>query len=77
LKAGAARFLSTTADRITDGNAVIVPAGVRHNVVNTSDAQQLKIYTIYSPPHHCDGAIRAMEKDAETDNEEFDGPATE
>jgi hypothetical protein len=50
---------------------------VRHNVVNTSDVQQLKIYTIYSPSHHCDGAVHAMEKDAETDNEEFDGPATE
>ena len=62
---------------VTDGDAVIVPAGVWHNVVNTSDVQQLKIYTIYSPSHHCDGAVHAMEKDAETDNEEFDGTATE
>jgi mannose-6-phosphate isomerase-like protein (cupin superfamily) len=62
---------------VTDGAAVIVPAGVRHNVVKISDVQQLKIHTIYSQPHHCDRAVHAMEKDAETDNEEFDGPATE
>lgn len=44
---------------------------------NTSDAQQPNIYTMYSPPHHCDGAVHTMENDAETGNEEFDGTTTE
>jgi len=62
---------------VTDGGAVIVPAGARHNVVNTSETEQLKIYTIYSPPHHKDGTVHATKKDAETDDEEFDGTTTE
>ncbi len=38
--------------KIADGDAVIVPAGARHNVVNTSKTLQLKLYTVYSPPEH-------------------------
>jgi mannose-6-phosphate isomerase-like protein (cupin superfamily) len=63
--------------RVSDGFAVIVPAGAEHNVVNTSDSEQLKIYTIYSPPHHKDGIVRATKKDAEENEEEFDGRTTE
>ena len=62
---------------VADGDAVIVPAGAEHNVVNTSETEQLKIYTIYSPPHHKDGTVHATKKDAETDDEEFDGTTTE
>lgn len=62
---------------MTEGDAVIVPAGARHNVVNTSDNENLKIYTIYSPPHHKDGTVHKRKRDAETDEEEFDGNTTE
>jgi mannose-6-phosphate isomerase-like protein (cupin superfamily) len=37
---------------LRDGSAAVVPRGIRHNVVNTSDRDPLKLYTIYSPPHH-------------------------
>ena len=62
---------------VTDGDAVIVPAGASHNVVNVSDSEQLKIYTIYSPPHHKDGIVHATKEIAETRDEEFDGKTTE
>jgi len=62
---------------VADGDAVIVPTGAPHNVINTSETEQLKIYTIYSPPHHRDGIIHATKNDAETDDEEFDGATTE
>jgi mannose-6-phosphate isomerase-like protein (cupin superfamily) len=62
---------------LADGDAVIVPAGARHNVINTSATEPLKLYTIYSPPHHRDGIVRATKHDAETNEEEFDGKTTE
>ena len=62
---------------VTDGDAVVVPAGAQHNVINRSDTDSLKIYTIYSPPHHKDGTVHRTKKDAETDDEEFDGITTE
>lgn len=42
---------------VKDGMAVIVPAGTNHNVINTSDTNKLKFYTIYSPANHKDGVI--------------------
>ena len=42
-----------------DGSVMIVPAGAQHNIINTSSADDLKLYTIYSPAHHKDGIIRA------------------
>lgn len=62
---------------VKDGAAIIVPAGARHNVINTSDTEDLKLYTIYSPAHHQDGVIRATKSDAEADSPEFDGNTTE
>jgi len=62
---------------VADGDAVIVPAGTQHNVVNLSETEGLKIYTIYSPPHHRDGTVHGSKKQAETDDEEFDGTTTE
>ena len=70
-------FIDNNRYEVTDGDAVIVPAGARHNVVNLSDTEHLKIYTIYSPPHHKDGTVHPTKKDAETDDEEFDGKTTE
>jgi len=62
---------------IKKDDAVIVPRGAAHNVINTSNTEALKLYTIYSPPHHKDGIVRATKKDAESNKEEFDGRTTE
>jgi mannose-6-phosphate isomerase-like protein (cupin superfamily) len=62
---------------VEDGDAVIVPAGAKHNVVNTSKKLELKLYTIYSPPEHQDKVIRKTKADAEASPEEFDGKTTE
>ncbi len=62
---------------VGDGTAVVVSAGAKHNVVNTSDREALKLYTIYSPPHHKDGIVRATKKEAEAQEAEFDGITTE
>lgn len=70
-------FIDDNRYQVADGDAVIVPAGAQHNVVNLSETEALKIYTIYSPPHHKDGTIHATKKAAETDDEEFDGTTTE
>ena len=48
---------------ISDGTAFVIPQGTEHNVVNTSDSDDLKIYTIYSPPHHPDGTIQKTKPD--------------
>lgn len=62
---------------VSDGDAIIVPTGAKHNVINTSDKEDLKLYTIYSPAHHKDGIIRATKKEAEENEAEFDGKTTE
>lgn len=50
---------------ITDGFAVVVPAGSQHNIVNTSSEKPLKLYTIYMPPNHKDGIIHKTKAEAE------------
>ena len=54
--------INETEYSVGDGDAVIVPAGARHNVINTSTTEALKLYTIYAPPHHKDGVVRATKK---------------
>jgi len=61
---------------IKAGFAVVVPAGTRHNIVNTGSGP-LKLYTIYSPPNHRDGVVHLTRADAEADHEHFDGKTTE
>lgn len=63
--------------QVKDGDAVVIPAGAKHNVINTSAEEELKLYTIYSPPHHKDGIIHKTKEQAEEDDEEFDGKTTE
>ena len=63
--------------QVKDGDAVVIPAGAKHNVVNLSAEEEMKIYTIYSPPHHKDGIIHKTKEQAEKDDEEFDGKTTE
>ncbi len=60
-----------------DGSVIIVPAGAEHNIINTSNLDDLKLYTIYSPAHHRDGVVRATKEEAEKDSPEFDGITTE
>ncbi len=50
---------------VKDGDAVIVPAGTFHNVINTSKTDKLKLYTLYSPPNHPDGTIHKTKAEAE------------
>ena len=63
---------------VEDDFAVIVPAGARHNVRNTSDAP-LRLYTIYGPPEHLDGIVQSnkAEADRRHPHEEWDGKTTE
>lgn len=62
---------------IEAGDAVVIPAGARHNLINTDNITELKMYTIYSPAHHKDGITRSTKKEAETNAPEFDGVTTE
>ena len=62
---------------ISDGSAIVVPAGAEHNVVNTSASDDLKLYTIYSPAHHKDGIVRGTREEAMANEAEFDGETTE
>ncbi len=52
---------------INDGSAFVVPAGTQHNIINTSLSNQLKLYTIYSPPNHPDGKIHVTKTEALAD----------
>jgi len=63
---------------VTDGSAVIVPAGTWHNIINTSTTESLKLYTLYCPPHHRDGVVHATNAEGEADKtDEFEGVTTE
>ncbi len=62
---------------VKDGTAIVVPAGARHNIINTSDRDSLKLYTIYSPAHHKDAIVRRSKAEAEANEAEFDGKTTE
>jgi len=61
---------------IKNGSAIVIPQGAKHNVINTGK-EDLKLYSIYSPPHHEDGAIHKTKEEAESDKEHFDGKTTE
>lgn len=61
---------------IEDGSAIVIPAGTNHNIVNTSN-EEMKLYTVYSPPEHKDGIVYLTKPDAEADEEHFDGITTE
>lgn len=59
---------------LKDGDAVIIPAGAQHNVVNTGSGI-LKLYTLYAPPEHKDGALQKTKADER--EEYFDGITSE
>ena len=63
---------------ISEGFVIVVPAGTKHNIINTSIDKELKLYTLYSPPNHKDGTVHKTKADAEVDEgEHFDGKITE
>jgi len=62
---------------IEDGSAVVIPEGTKHNIINTSETESMKLYTLYAPPEHRDQVIHQTKNDALQDNEEFDGKTTE
>lgn len=70
-------IINETEYDVTDGDAIIVPAGAEHNVLNTSDDEDLKLYTIYAPPHHKDGIVRKTKEEALANEADFDGKTTE
>jgi mannose-6-phosphate isomerase-like protein (cupin superfamily) len=52
---------------ITDGFAIVVPAGTQHNIINTSQQKKMKLYTVYSPAHHKDKTVHKTKQEAEAD----------
>jgi mannose-6-phosphate isomerase-like protein (cupin superfamily) len=62
--------------QIRAGFAVLVPAGTKHNIVNTG-VEPLKLYTLYAPPNHRDGVVHHTRAEAEADGEHFDGKTSE
>jgi len=62
---------------ISDGFAIVIPSGTKHNVINDSDAEDLKLYTLYSPPEHLDKTIHPTKAAAVSHEEHFDGRTTE
>jgi mannose-6-phosphate isomerase-like protein (cupin superfamily) len=70
-------ILDGVAHKISDGFCIVVPAGAKHNIINTSSDKPLKLYTVYSPPNHRDGVIHKTKGDAESGEEHFDGVTSE
>jgi mannose-6-phosphate isomerase-like protein (cupin superfamily) len=52
---------------IQDGSALVIPAGIRHNIINSGKEDSLKLYTIYSPPEHRDDTVHHTKREAEAD----------
>jgi mannose-6-phosphate isomerase-like protein (cupin superfamily) len=67
IEEGEAKFVFSGKEEhlVKAGDAVIVPAGTFHNVINTSSKEPLKLYTIYSPPNHPDGTVHKTKAEAE------------
>lgn len=67
IEEGDARFIFGSKEKhlVGDGDAVVVPAGTYHNVVNASSTKPLKLYTIYTPPNHPDGTVHKTKAEAE------------
>lgn len=62
--------------KIKGGDGLIVPAGAKHNLINTGD-KPLRLYTIYGPPNHVDKLVEKTKAEAETSSEVFDGVTSE
>jgi mannose-6-phosphate isomerase-like protein (cupin superfamily) len=70
-------ILNNISHDLADGSAIIVPAGTKHNIINTG-GDEMKLYAIYMPPHHKDGVVHKTRAEGEADTaDEFDGKTTE
>lgn len=69
--------VNETVYEVSSGDIVLVPAGAKHNVLNTDATTDLKLYTIYASPNHKDGVVRATKKEADETEAKFDGKLTE
>lgn len=69
-------ILNGNVHELRDGSAIVVPAGVKHNLINTGPTE-LKLYSLYAPPHHQDKTIHPSKNDALSDDEHFDGKTSE
>lgn len=70
-------ILNDISHDLADGSVIIVPAGTKHNIINGGEGE-MKLYTLYMPPHHRDGVIHKTKADAEADKtDEFDGKTSE
>ncbi|MDO8474535.1 MAG: cupin domain-containing protein [bacterium] len=58
---------------ISDGFAVVVPAGTKHNIINESSDASMKLYTLYSPPQHAEGTVHATKAEAMVAEEHYEG----
>lgn len=70
-------IIDNTVYEVSDGDAVVIPRGAEHNVINVSGTKSLKLYTVYSPAHHADGIVRKTKEEAVQNEAEFDGVTTE
>ncbi|NWF52280.1 MAG: cupin domain-containing protein [Nitrospirae bacterium] len=70
-------ILDSVEHKIKDDYAIVIPAGTKHNIINTSKDEEMKLYTVYSPPQHREGVIHKTKADAMADEEHFDGKTTE
>ncbi|HTR19176.1 MAG TPA: cupin domain-containing protein [Candidatus Paceibacterota bacterium] len=57
---------------IGDGSVVIIPKGTRHNIVNSSGTEPMKLYTLYAPPNHAEGTTHKTKAEAEADEEHYE-----
>jgi mannose-6-phosphate isomerase-like protein (cupin superfamily) len=71
IEEGEAKFVFNGSEEhlVQDGEAVVVPAGTFHNVINTSKTSHLRLYTVYSPPNHPDGTVHKTKAEAEAAEE--------
>lgn len=67
IEQGEAKFVLNNAEEhiVHDGDAVVVPAGTWHNVINNSDTEAMKLYTVYTPPEHPAGTIHKTKAEAD------------
>jgi mannose-6-phosphate isomerase-like protein (cupin superfamily) len=71
IEAGEGKVIMNGEERILRaGDGILVPAGIQHNVINTSSENPLQLYTIYSPPHHRDGTIHETKQAATIDQKD-------
>ncbi len=71
IEQGEAKFVLDGVQQVVqDGDAVVVPAGTRHNVINNSNSEALKLYTVYSPPNHPAGTVHKTKAEADAAEEQ-------